>query len=128
MKTNLKSHRKNTRLIKKQIGYSALGLRKPNFRTKIIPFEKSHNAENCKRGPFEIFSTSILLQNFKKKKGNPLQTLKNFRKSLTKPKKRESHSAEKVRTFCFGILVKKISAYARVRTRTLLVKKHASYH
>ena len=29
-----------------------LGLRKPNFKTKIIRFEKSHNAENCKRGTF----------------------------------------------------------------------------
>ena len=26
-----------------------LGLRKPIFKTKIIRFEKSHNAENCKR-------------------------------------------------------------------------------
>ena len=27
-----------------------LGLRKPIFNTKIIPFEKSHNAGNCQRG------------------------------------------------------------------------------
>ena len=29
---------------------SDMGQRKPNFKAKIIPFEKSHNAENCKRG------------------------------------------------------------------------------
>ena len=29
----------------KKIGDSGLGLRKPNFKTKIIPFEKSHNAK-----------------------------------------------------------------------------------
>ena len=58
MKTNFKkkSHRKNTGLLEKtKIGYSVLGLKKPNFKTNIIPFEKSQNAENCKRGPFEIF-------------------------------------------------------------------------
>ena len=46
-----------------------LGLKKPNFKTKIIRFEKSHNAKNCRRGHFEIFLTSILLQNTKKMKG-----------------------------------------------------------
>ena len=58
---------KKTALFKKKtkIGYSVLGLKKPNFKTKIIRFEKSHNAENCKRGHFEIFLTSILLQNSK---------------------------------------------------------------
>ena len=33
-----------------------LGLRKPNFKTKIIHFEKSHNAENCKGGPLRFFN------------------------------------------------------------------------
>ena len=46
---------KKTKNASKKIGYSMLGLRKPNFKTKIIHFEISHNAENCKRGPFEIF-------------------------------------------------------------------------
>ena len=54
-----------------------LGLRKPNFKTRIIPFEKSHNAENCKRGPFEIFLASILLQ---KIGGGPFGVFKKFRK------------------------------------------------
>ena len=45
-----------TQVFKKtKIEYSVLGLRKPNFKPKIIPFEKYHNVENCKRGPFEIF-------------------------------------------------------------------------
>ena len=48
METNEKnSHEKRIFL---KIGYSVLGMRKPNFRTKIIHFEKSQNAENCKRG------------------------------------------------------------------------------
>ena len=37
---------------KAKIGYSVLGLRKPNLRQKFIL--KNLNAENCKRGPFEI--------------------------------------------------------------------------
>ena len=57
MKTNLKSSIEKTPVFKKKtkFGYSVLGLRKTNFKTKIIHFEISHNAENCKRGPFEIF-------------------------------------------------------------------------
>ena len=39
----------------------------------------------------------------------------------------KSLSAEKNET-CFGMLVKKISTYAPVRTRTLWVEKQASYH
>ena len=57
-----------------------LGLRKPNLKTKIIHFEISHNAENCKRGPFEIFLTTILLQNFKKNKGEPIGVFEKFSK------------------------------------------------
>ena len=34
-----------------------LGLRKPNFNTKINPFEKSHNAGNRERGdPLRFFN------------------------------------------------------------------------
>ena len=70
-KLEKKSHRKNSGLFKKtKIGYSVLSLKKPNFKTKIIRFEKSHNAENCKRGHFEIFLTSILLQNTKNERGH----------------------------------------------------------
>ena len=38
-----------------------------------------------------------------------LRTLQNFRKSHKAEKREESHSAEKVRTFCSGILVKKLA-------------------
>ena len=38
-------------------------------------FEKSHNAEKLKGGTLWDFSTSILSQNFKKMKGDPLETL-----------------------------------------------------
>ena len=65
---------------KTKFGYCVLGLRKPNFKTKIIRFEKSHNAENCKRGALRDFLTSILLQNFKKLK----RDLKNFAKKNKK--------------------------------------------
>ena len=132
-----------------------LGLRKPNFKTKIIHFEISHNGESCKRGPlrffndhsvakfqknegepfgvFEKFSKKmrsfnslivpknlkertlweflklVLLQNIKKMKGGTFGDIKNFRKKVSQSRKKgESHSAE-VRTFCFGILVKKLA-------------------
>ena len=62
------------------------------------------------------FLKFALLQNIKKN-----QTIEN--KSLKAEKRGESHSAEKVRTFCFGIFVKKISAYARVRTRNIWVER-----
>ena len=57
-----------------------LGLRKPKFKTKSIPFQNSHIAENYKRGALSDFLTSILQQNFKKLKGEPLKSLKYFRK------------------------------------------------
>ena len=45
--------------------------------------------KNVKGGPLE-FLTSILLHNINKLKLDPLETLKNFQKSLTKPKKEGS--------------------------------------
>ena len=71
-----------------------LGLRKPNFRTKIIHFETSHNAENCKRGPLRFFNNHSVAKFQKKLKGNPLETLKNFRKKNNENFS-QSHSAEK---------------------------------
>ena len=63
--------------------------------------------KTVKEGPFEIFLTSILLQNIKKIEE---RTIKKFRKKSHKAEKKgKSHSAEKVRTFCFGILVKKLA-------------------
>ena len=60
-----------------------LGLRKPNFKTKSITFEKSHKAENCERGVLSDFLTFILLRYFKKKlKGDHLETSKKFRKKM----------------------------------------------
>ena len=55
MKTNFKSRIEKTTVFGKKIGQRVLGLRKHSFKTKFIPFEKSHNAESCKRMPFEIF-------------------------------------------------------------------------
>ena len=53
-----------------------LGLKKPNFRTEIIHFEISLNAENCNKHSVAKFQ--------KKLKGNPLESLKNFRKKNKK--------------------------------------------
>ena len=79
-------------------------------------FEQSHSAENSeKRGTFWDFLTFVLLQNIKKNERTFWGHL-----NLIVPKN--------VKTFCFGKLVKKISAYPRVRTRNLWVEKQASYH
>ena len=79
-----KSRIEKSRSLKEtKFGYSVLGLRKPNFKTKKINFEQSHNAENCKKVPLQ-FLLSILLQNINKLKVDLLKSFKNFRK---KPKK-----------------------------------------
>ena len=59
-----------------------LGLRKPNFKTKIITFEKSHKAENCERGVLRDFLTSILLRYFKKIEGGPFGDFEKFSKKM----------------------------------------------
>ena len=56
-----------------------LGLRKPNFKTKIIHFEKPHNAENCKGGPLRFFNIHSVAK-FQKNRMGTLETLKTFRK------------------------------------------------
>ena len=43
-----------------------LGLRKPNFKTKIIRFQKSHNARNCKRGALSDFFNIHSVAKFQK--------------------------------------------------------------
>ena len=53
-----------------------LGLRK---QTKIIHFEKSHNAENCKGGPLRFFNIHSVAK-FQKNRMGTLETLKTFRK------------------------------------------------
>ena len=49
-----------------------LGLRKPNFKRKIIHFEKSHNTENCEETRMGTVP--------KKNRMGTLETLKTFRK------------------------------------------------
>ena len=64
--------------------------------------------KTVKGGPLRFFTFCCKIS--KKIEGEPLRTLKNFRKKSHKAEKREEfHSAEKVRTFCFGILVKKLA-------------------
>ena len=70
-----------------------LGLRKPNYKTKIIHFEISHNAENRKRGPLEIFNNHSVAKFQKKIEGNPLE--KFSKKNQKNENFQQSHSAEK---------------------------------
>ena len=78
MRTNFKkvAHKNTGHKKKTKIGYSLLGPRKPNFKTKNIAFGNSHNAENCKGGVLD-FLTSILLQKLQNQKieGKPLESL-----------------------------------------------------
>ena len=62
-----------------------LGLRKPrNFNTKIIPFVKSHNAENCERGdPLRFFNTHSVAK-FRKIEGGLFGVFKKISKKKTK--------------------------------------------
>ena len=68
-----------------------------------------------KKGTLWDFLTFVLLQNIKKIERRTLWGhLKNFGKSLTKPKKSLTKPKslivpKKVRTFCFGILTKKLA-------------------
>ena len=95
MKTDFKKVAKKKHRSSKKTGYSGLVLRKPNFKTQIIPVEKSHNDENCERGPLRLFNI-ILLQNFKKTEGRPFGVFRIIFEIKTKNEKFEqSHSAEK---------------------------------
>ena len=79
-----------------------LGLRKPYCKTKIIPFEKSHNAENCKRRPFRFFNIHSVAK-FQKIEGRP-DPLESFGKKSfeKKTKKWEIFNAEKSEKGTFG--------------------------
>ena len=72
-------------------------IKKPNTRQKMGILNSLIVLKNLKGGTLPDFFTSNLLQNIKKMKTDPLETLKSFQKSLTKPKKGgwKSHSAEK---------------------------------
>ena len=70
-------------------------LRKPNFNTKIIPFEKCHNAGNCESGdPLRFFNIHSVAK-FQKLKGDSLESNKKFSEKKTKNENFEqSHSAK----------------------------------
>ena len=85
--------------------------------------------KTVKGGPLRSFNKHSVVKYQNKLEEGPFEDKKIFEKKSHKAEKREeSHSAKKVRTFCFGILVKKIGAYSRVRTRTLWVEKQVPYH
>ena len=72
---------------------------------------KSHSAEKSERDPLGFFNIRSVAKYQNKLKGGPFEDIKNFskKKSHKAEKRDESHIAEKVRTFCFGILVKKLA-------------------
>ena len=58
--------------------------------TKNIHFENSHYAENCKKGDrLRLFNIHSVAK-YQKLKGNPIETLKKFRKKSHKAEKRVS--------------------------------------
>ena len=60
-----------------------LGLRKPNFNTKIISFEKSHKDENCERRDPSRFFNIHSVAKFQKIEGGLFGV---FKKSSRKTK------------------------------------------
>ena len=72
-----------------------LGLRKPrNFNTKIIPFVKSHNAENCERGdPLRFFNTHSVAK-FRKIEGGLFGVFKKISKKNKNENFEQSHTAK----------------------------------
>ena len=69
-------------------------LRKPNFNTKIILFEKCHNVGNCERGDPLRFLNIHSVAKFQKIEGG-LFGVFNEKFSKKKTKNEKSHSAEK---------------------------------
>ena len=71
-----------------------------------------HSAEKFeRRDPLGFINIRSAAKYQNKLKGGPFEGIKKFskKKSHKAEKREESHSAEKVRTFCFGILVKKLA-------------------
>ena len=72
--------------IEKNIG--GYVLRKPNVRWKTTFLNSLMVPKNLKGGTFWDFQTSIMFQNIKKMKGDPLVQSKNFRKKVSKYRKK----------------------------------------
>ena len=61
---------------------------KPNFNTKIIPFEKSHKAGNCERGdPLRFFNIHSVAKYQKNERRTLWGHLKNFEKKVSQSRK-----------------------------------------
>ena len=76
------------RTSKRTLFYSTgMGKRFPFFSNFFKVSGKSHSAKKVKEGPFGIFRTSILLQNRKQLKGDPLETLKKVLQSRNNTQK-----------------------------------------
>ena len=66
--------------------------------------------KTVKGGPLRSFNKHSVVKYQNKLEEGPFEDKKIFEKKSHKAEKREeSHSAKKVRTFCFGILVKKLA-------------------
>ena len=70
--------------------------------TKNNHFEKSHNVENCKGGPFGLFENPVCCKISKKLKRDPLETLKSCPKKTKNDHFEQSHSDEKCRRVALG--------------------------
>ena len=82
----------------------------------------SHSTEKCKRGLLGFFNIHSVAKHQKNRRGDPLKTLKNFEKSLTKPKRGrgKSHSAEKLEGGPFWVLHFKVEAFGCVQNQVLV--------
>ena len=77
----------------KKIWVYGISIEKTQYQTKIENFEQSHSAENCKRGdPLET------LKNFRKKKSHEAEKKK---KSLRMPE--QSKGASALEWFCISL-------------------------
>ena len=63
---------------KTKIGYSVLGLRKPNLRQKVLILKNLTMPNTVKGGPFEIFQHPFCCKISKKLKGGPFGDIKNI--------------------------------------------------
>ena len=92
-----KSRMEKTPVLKKKrkFGYSVLGMRKHNFRTKTFILKSLTMPRTVKGGSFGISNIHSIAKHQKKLRG-PLETLKISKQSPTKLKKwGRSHSAKK---------------------------------
>ena len=68
-----------------------LGLRKPNFKTKIIFLKFLTMPKTVKRGPLRFFNNHSVAKYQNKLKGGPFEDIKKFSKKNSQSRKREEY-------------------------------------